>query len=61
MSVLTVTIIFLCLCVDNMVSANMSAMKLATDQRSVFSIKIALFFAGFLAQALRSRLVKAIT
>ncbi len=47
MSVLTVTIIFLCLCVDNMVSANMSSMKLATDQRSVFSIKIALFFAGF--------------
>ena len=31
---------------DNMVSANMSAMKMTPDNKSVFSIKMALFFTG---------------
>ncbi|MBR4356064.1 MAG: manganese efflux pump [Elusimicrobiaceae bacterium] len=47
MGIISVLIIFVCICVDNMVSANMSAMKLTSDNRSVFSIKMALFFAGF--------------
>lgn len=46
MGIISVIIIFICICVDNMVSANMSAMNITTD-RSVFSIKLALFFAGF--------------
>lgn len=47
MGIIAVTIIFLCICVDNMVCANMSAMKMTADKKSVFSIKLALFFAGF--------------
>ncbi|WP_428071038.1 manganese efflux pump MntP family protein [Candidatus Avelusimicrobium alvi] len=47
MGIIAVTIIFLCICVDNMVSANMSAMKMTSERKSVFSIKMALFFAGF--------------
>lgn len=47
MGIIAVTIIFLCICVDNMVTANMSAMKMTSDKRSVFSIKMALFFTGF--------------
>lgn len=47
MGIISVLIIFACICVDNMVSANMSAMKIEKDNRSVFSIKMALFFAGF--------------
>ena len=46
MGMISVLIIFVCICVDNMVSANMSAMKL-TSNKSVFSIKMALFFAVF--------------
>lgn len=47
MGIIAVTIVFICICVDNMVSANMSAMKIASDKRSVFSIKMALFFTLF--------------
>ena len=47
MGIIAVTIIFLCICVDNMVSSNMSAMKMTPEKKSVFSIKMALFFAGF--------------
>ena len=47
MGIITVIIIFICICVDNMVSANMSAMKMESDNKSIFSIKMALFFSGF--------------
>lgn len=47
MGIITVTVIFLCICVDNMVSANMSAMKLTSENKSIFSIKMALFFTAF--------------
>lgn len=47
MGILAVILIFVCICVDNMVCANMSAMKLDAGNRNVFSIKMALFFAGF--------------
>ena len=47
MGIISVLIIFVCICVDNMVSANMSSMKMESENRSVFSIKMALFFAGF--------------
>lgn len=47
MGIISVLIIFVCICVDNMVSANMSAMKMTSERKSVFSIKMALFFAGF--------------
>lgn len=47
MSILAVIFIFVCICVDNMVCANMSAMKLDAANRNIFSIKMALFFAGF--------------
>lgn len=47
MGIIAVTVIFVCICVDNMVSANMSSMKIASDKRSVFSIKMALFFTLF--------------
>ena len=47
MGIISVIIVFVCICVDNMVSANMSAMKMTSDNKSVFSIKMALFFAGF--------------
>ena len=47
MGIITVTIIFICICVDNMVSANMSSVKMSSDKRSIFSIKMALFFTGF--------------
>ncbi len=47
MGIISVTIIFLCICVDNMVSANMSALKMTNEKKSIFSIKMALFFAGF--------------
>ncbi len=47
MGIITVIIIFICICVDNMVCANMSAMKMPAESKSVFSIKMALFFAGF--------------
>lgn len=47
MGIISVIIIFLCICVDNMVSANMSAMKMTAEKKSIFSIKLALFFTGF--------------
>jgi len=47
MGIISVIIIFLCICVDNMVCANMSAMKMSPEQKSVFSIKVALSFAAF--------------
>ncbi len=46
MGLLSVIIIFMCLCVDNMVSANMSANKMTKENKTVFSVKMALFFAG---------------
>ncbi len=46
MGLLSVILIFTCLCVDNMVSANMSANKMKKENKSVFSVKMALFFAG---------------
>ena len=48
MGIIAVTIIFLCICVDNMVSANMSAMKMKPENKNVFSIKVALFFNDFI-------------
>ena len=47
MGIISILIIFVCIFVDNMVSANMSAMKMEKENKSVFSIKTALFFAGF--------------
>ena len=47
MGIISVIIIFLCVCVDNMVSANMSSMKMGPEKKSIFSIKLALAFAGF--------------
>ncbi len=47
MGMIAVIIIFLCICVDNMVSANMSSMKMTLEKKNVFSIKMALFFSGF--------------
>ena len=47
MGIISVIIIFICICVDNVVCANMSAMKMTPEQKSVFSIKVALAFAIF--------------
>ncbi len=47
MGIIAMIIIFICLCTDNMVTANMSAMKMDLKTKSIFSIKAALFFAGF--------------
>lgn len=47
MGIIAVIIIFICICVDNMVSANMSAVNMSKENKSVFSIKMALFFTGF--------------
>ena len=47
MSMIAVLIVFICICVDNMVSANMSAVKMTKENKSVFSIKMALFFTIF--------------
>lgn len=46
MGIIAVIIIFICLCTDNMVTANMSGMNMELKTKSVFSIKTALFFAG---------------
>lgn len=46
MGLLSVLIIFICICVDNMVSANMSAVQMTKENKSVFSVKMALFFTG---------------
>ena len=53
MGLIALIIIFICLCTDNMVTANMSAMKMELKTKSVFSIKAAVFFAGFNALFLR--------
>ena len=47
MGIISVLIIFICICVDNMVSANMSALKMTKENKSVFSVKMALVFTGF--------------
>lgn len=47
MGLIAMIIIFVCLCTDNMVTANMSAMKMELKTKSVFSIKAAFFFSGF--------------
>ncbi len=47
MGIIATIIIFICLCTDNMVTANMSGMNMDIKTKSVFSIKTALFFAGF--------------
>lgn len=47
MGLLSVIIIFICICVDNMVSANMSANKMTKENKSVFSVKLALVFTIF--------------
>ena len=44
MGLLSVLIIFLCVCVDNMVSANMSSARMTKENKTVFSVKLALFF-----------------
>lgn len=46
MGMLSVLIIFLCICVDNMVSANMSSARMTKENKTVFSVKMALFFTG---------------
>ena len=46
MSLLTVFIIFACICVDNMVTAQMSSAKMNKENKTVFSVKLALFFTG---------------
>ena len=46
MGLLSVIIIFMCICVDNMVSANMSANKMSKENKTIFSVKMALFFTG---------------
>ena len=47
MGILVMILIFICIGVDNMVSANMSSMKVTTSNRSVFSVKLGLFFTLF--------------
>ncbi len=47
MSIISVIIIFICICVDNMVSANMSAVRMTKENKSVFSVKLALVFTLF--------------
>ena len=47
MSIYAIILVFICICVDNMVSANMSATRMSVEDKSVFSIKMALFFTGF--------------
>lgn len=47
MGIISVILIFICICVDNMVCANMSAMKMTPQQKSVFSIKASICFALF--------------
>lgn len=47
MSILVMILIFLCIGVDNMVSSNMSAINITTDNRSTFSVKLGLFFTMF--------------
>ena len=44
MGIIALIIIFVCLCVDHMVTANMSGMNMDLKTKSIFSIKAALFF-----------------
>ena len=46
MGLISVLIVFICICVDNMVSANMSSAKMTKENKTVFSVKLALFFTG---------------
>lgn len=46
MGLLSVLIIFICICADNMVSANMSSARMTKENKTVFSVKMALFFTG---------------
>ena len=47
MGIISVLIILICICVDNMVTANMSAVNMTKENKSVFSVKMALFFTAF--------------
>lgn len=47
MGIISVIVIFICICVDNMVSANMTAVNMTQENKSVFSVKMALFFTAF--------------
>ena len=47
MGPIAMIIIFICLCTDNMVTANMSAMNMQPKTKSVFSLKAAVCFSGF--------------
>ena len=47
MGPIAMIIIFICLCTDNMVTANMSAMNMELKTKSIFSIKTALVFMAF--------------
>lgn len=47
MGIIAVIIIFICISVDNLVSANMSAVKMSTKIKNLFSIKAALTFGLF--------------
>ncbi len=47
MGLVAVIIIFICLCTDHLVTANMSSMNMELKTKSVFSIKAAFYFAGF--------------
>ena len=47
MGIISVIIIFICICVDNMVSANMSAVKMTKENKSIFSVKMAIVFTIF--------------
>lgn len=44
MGIISVLIIFICICVDNMVTANMSSVNMSKGNKSVFSVKMALCF-----------------
>lgn len=46
MSLLTVFIIFVCICVDNMVTAHMSSVNMNKENKTVFPVRMALFFTG---------------
>ncbi len=47
MGIISVIIVFICICTDNMVTANMSAVNMTKENKSVFSVKMALFFTAF--------------
>lgn len=47
MGIIALTIIIICVCTDNMVMANMSAMNMELKTKSLFSIRAGLYFAAF--------------